>query len=215
MTEFLLSQWPAKIAEAFFWVVLAAATFSYLSGSGKKILKPRNLIIGAFVFKFFYSVTLTIGQYHVWAGDELARFFLRMSLEGGFLGDWLGIIFGHSLGYFIFYTLSRFWFEFFLATLAAFVFYFLLSVLKKHNPRFFYEGEVELGALLAFLAGWPDFVLFVALSFVFVVLVSVFKLTFLKDRLTTLGTPFILSAVIVMAKGRLLIDLLGLSVLAV
>lgn len=217
MIDFFSSDWFPKIADGFFWFVLALTFFSYISGIKKGILYFKNIFLAVFIFRILYSTALSIGQYYTWAGNEFTRFFLKAPLaeEAGLIGKLFGFFFGQDLGYFAFYVAGRFWFEFVLAILISIIFFFLLTSFKRHNPRFFEEGEVELGTLLAFLVGWPGVVLFIAFSFVFVLVVSIFRLVFLRERLTTLGFPFLFSALVVIWQGGQLIDLFELSVLVV
>lgn len=102
-----------------------------------------------------------------------------------------------------------------LSIVVAFAFYAFLKALKKHNDRFFHEGETELGLLLALIVGWPNFVVFVPLVFLAVVLVSIFRGIYMKEMYTTLGTPMLLAALITMIFGSYLIGAFGLTVLKI
>jgi hypothetical protein len=95
--------------------------------------------------------------------------------------------------------------------IAASLFYLFLVFLKKYQERFFEEGEAELGFLLSLMVGWSNFIVFLPMVFLSVVLVSIFRQLVFKEAYTTLGIPFILSAFIVLLFGNYLVSLLGLA----
>jgi hypothetical protein len=174
--------WAIRIV---YLVILAWAWLIYLD------IKPWNkigfgkLIRGAIAFKIGYAVAATIAQYSIWSKGELTRIFLTSHSAG---------IFNFKGGYFIFYTLNRFWAGMVLGVLMAWLFYKFLLFLKKYEDRFLGEGEAELGFLTALLVGWPDFVVYLPLFLVFTILISMVRNIFWKEKYTTLGLPMLLAA---------------------
>lgn len=119
------------------------------------------------------------------------------------------------LGYFSLYVFEKFWLGMLIAVFVGYLFYLFLKALRRHNGRYFEEGEPELGFAMALLAGWPGLVFFIFFIFVFIIATSIFKTAFLKERLTTFGLPFLLSALTVLILGQKLLQLSGLSVLSI
>ena len=103
----------------------------------------------------------------------------------------------------------------FVSILAALVLYIFLRVLRRHQDRFFEEGEVELGLLLGLLAGWPTIVLLVPGVCLGMVAVSFIRLIFFKKQYTTLGIPFLVATFIVLLWGEQLLSALHLGVLRI
>ncbi len=213
-------------------VVLWLVYFGALSTYFKKACLPvgrewlgrfvnfKILLIFTAAFRAFQAGLLSITQYYVWSGAELTKVLVNSPLSpevplSSFLRENLSFIFNSKLGYFLFYSWGHFWANALLSIIVAFVFYAFLRVLRKHNDRFFYEGETELGLLLALIVGWPSIILFIPLIFLAVVLVSVFRGVYLKETYTTLGAPMLLAALITMIFGSNLIEALGLTVLKI
>jgi len=179
----------------------------------------RNLIIVVIIGKVLNAGLLMYLQYLLWKqSGALGEVFLNspvskdlpFSTAQNF--EWL---LDNKFGYFLFYSWGRFWLSLIISLIVSFAFYWLLSVFKRKNERFFNIGETELGLLCALIVGWPSFVLFVPLVFLSVVLISIFRLIFFKEKYTTLGGPFILAGVCVIIFGGYLISLFGLGVLRV
>ncbi|MEK7187243.1 MAG: hypothetical protein AAB691_00145, partial [Patescibacteria group bacterium] len=118
-----------------------------------------------------------------------------------------------KVGYFIIYILQHYWLNAFLSLLLAITFYLFLKSLKKYRERFFDVGETRLGGILALLAGWPNGFVFIALSFIFVVIIASLRMTLQKERFTTLGLPFLLAAFTVLVLGDIFAAYTGLAVL--
>ena len=153
------------------------------------------------VFAVLYAGFLTWGQHYVWSGDSVSKSFLTIPLHSVPvpLVEAFPSVFQASSGYFIFYSLQRFWFPAVLNILVAVVFFWFLKILKSYNGRFFEEGETELGFLLSLLVGWPVFLVFLPLALLSVVLVSIVKMTLFKEHYTTLGVPFLLGSLMAFA----------------
>lgn len=185
-----------------------------------RFVNLKVLIIFTTSFRVFYAGLLSIMQYYIWSQNEFTQLFINSPINSevpfsNFLRENLSFIFNNKLGYFLFYSWGRFWISALLAIGIAFTFYALLKALKKYNDRFFIEGETELGLLLALIAGWPNFVVFVPLVFLAVLLVSIFRSLYLKEIYTTLGAPMLLAALTTMIFGSNLISVLNLTVLKI
>ena len=205
-----------------FWLLLVLAAVSYfkLIKLQTRFFKIWFLSVFAIFSRIVYAVILSVAQYYTWSQSEFTAILINSPLSSeiplsGFLRNNLSFILDSKLGYFLFYSWGHFWMNALLIIAVAFAFYGFLKVLKKHNNRFFYEGETELGLLLALIVGWPSFVVFVPLVFLSVILVSIFRGLYLKEAYTTLGAPMLLAALITMIFGSNLISALGLTVLRI
>jgi len=204
-----------------FVVIFAAAgrrfaprVFKRASGFSYKFL--IWLVLG---FKVLYASIETFSQYYVWSSSDFTKLFLNqniidLNIAQDFFGK-MAWIFDNRFGYFLFYSWGRFWFEIVVSLAAAFLFYLFLVFLKKYKERFFEEGETELGFLLALMVGWSNFIVFIPLVFLSMVLVSIFRMLAFKETHTTLGAPFLLAALIVLLFGNYFINILGLTMLRV
>lgn len=199
-------------------LALLIAAYIYFPKPGTGAAKKFKLFVGIIIAaRVIYSAFLSFLQYYIWKNNELTSFFLNHAADPRSYPK-LGILtapFEGRLGYFGLYIFERFWLGALITILVGFLFYVFLKALKRHKERFFEVGETELGFALALLVGWPNFVIFLGLIFVFVLLVSVFRMAFFKERLTTLGLPFILSALCVLIAGQALLQFFHLGVLAI
>lgn len=179
------------------------------------VFKRGIYIVGG--FKILYAAFLTFAQYLVWDNNGLTRALLKLPVEEkammsfGFLSKF----FERDGGYYYFYVFARYWLIILISFAVAYLFYLLLRGLKKYKERFFIGGEPELGFALAFLVGWPDFVLFLPGIFILIIPVSIFRLIVFKEKFTTLGWPIILSFILATILGYSLIDLFSLGLLSI
>lgn len=200
-------------------IVYVAASLIYINGT-PRILNFKILTIAVVAFRIFNAALFSAVQYYVWSGQEFTKILINSPLSkevplSDFLRNGFGFILDSKLGYFLFYSWGHFWINVLLSIAVAFAFYGFLKVLKRHNDRFFYEGEMELGLLMALIVGWPNFVVFVPIAFLAVVFVSIFRGVYLKEIYTTLGTPMLLAALVTIISGSNLINVLGLTVLRI
>lgn len=215
-TNFL--SWSSVI---FLWIVFILAAISYVLEKTFKIFSFRFLAISVLIFRFIYAIIESVTQYYVWSqGDELSKSLINSPLSdsvplSNFIRNHFGTVLNSKWGYFLFYSWGRFWINVLLLFIVALCFYAILTTLKKYNERFFKEGETYLGLLLCLIVGWPNLVLFVPITFVFVVLVSIFRLLYYKEPYTTLGMPMLLASLVIMLFGGYLIKALGLTVLII
>lgn len=189
-----------------------ARGFSWLGCISK--ISYKSLIWIVLVFKVAYASLETFGQYYVWKSSEFTKLFLDpKTVDFNILKEFSGKLFwafNNRLGYFIFYSWGRFWMTIVVSLLAAAAFYLFLLFLKKYKERFFEEGEVELGFLLALTIGWPNFIAFLFAAFLSVILVSAIRMIFFKEFYTTLGAPFLLAALAALVFGNYFINFFNL-----
>ena len=220
---FLLNALLKFIPWIFLAIIFAIIIFIYQKRhnlEGETIIRRlKILIIAAIVFRIFYAILETVGQYYAWRGSLIGKTLIDIPISKSALGfgfdKILFSLFDYSHGYFIFYAVSRFWLNIIISVAAASVFYIFLIILKKYQERFFEKGEVELGFLVALILTWPNIVIFVPLVFLAVVLISICKGIFLKEAYTTLGAPFILAGILTALFGVWLINYFNLGVLKI
>ena len=188
---------------------------SHLAEKIRKKITYKALILMVLFFKILYALIETFGQYYVWSENAFTKLLLeRNVVDFNALKQFSGKLFvflNNRFGYFIFYSWGRFWMEIAASLVAAASFYLFLIFLKKYRERFFEEGETELGFLLALIVGWSNFIIFLPIAFLCVIIISVFRMLIFKEAYTTLGAPFILAAFIVLLFGGYLISALGLT----
>ncbi len=178
----------------------------------------HRLLVIVTVFYLFYALILSIGQYYVWSENPISKALIQeqVNIENtGIIGKFFNLIIPNSFNYYIYYVFMKFWFEYLLTIGFGFLFVYFLKFLKKHQERFFENGEIELGGLCAILSRWPKSIVFIILVFVSVVLVSIFRLLVFKDKYTTLGYPFILATFITFLIGAYILSITGLDVLKI
>lgn len=223
---FVILNWLPKI---FFIAVFLMAIFLYFkkkySNSAFCILNLKFqisysainyklLIVGVIVFRVFYAVLLSVVQYYVWLHSKFAQILFNSPLDKS-LSFSLFPFSSTRFGYFLFYSYGRFWLNALISIGIAFAFYLFLKFLQKHRERFFESGETELGFLMALLVGWPNFIIFLPLVLVLIILISIFRGFFLKEAYTTFGWPFILATLVIFLFGNKLIQILDLGALKI
>jgi hypothetical protein len=205
----------------FFWGIFVVAAFTFFKtkeNREKLRLVAKVLFWVGVTFRVLYASFLTIGQYIFWGGDAKTKIFLAQGIDPyGPIGSMVKIFpfLGGENGYFIFYAFVHFWVGAILAILCAVLFWWFLKILHKYRERFFENGEKELGATLALLAGWPGFILFLILTFFSVVLISLVRGVLYKEPYTTLGLPFLFASLTLLVFGKILLLVTGLSLLRI
>ncbi|MDO8504464.1 MAG: hypothetical protein Q7S36_01270 [Candidatus Liptonbacteria bacterium] len=181
--------------------------------SGFFVKNLKQLVWALILGRLIYTAILTFFQYFVWSQTEVSRVFLTSPADATtFPGLTLfAPLFNGKFGYFALYCIGRYWLGTLLSIFIAYVFYIFLRFLKKYKERFFEEGELELGLVIGLIVGWPKFVIFVPLVFIFVIFISIFRMLFAKEKFTTFGLPFLAAAIPALIWGIKLIDLLGLG----
>lgn len=203
-----------------FWLAIILASILYFLRNNneaiRKLTNFRFLIISLIVFKVLYAGLLSAGQYYIWAGDKALSVFVNSPLSENvppsIVTKLFPALFSTDLGYFFYYVYGRFFINLLLAVGLAFAFWAFLRILKKHKERFFESGETELGLLCALIVGWPNFLVFIPVVFVSIVIVSIVRGILLKEAYTTMGMPFLLATLICLIAGDWFIEILNLSV---
>ncbi len=167
--------------------------------------------------RLIFACTATWVQYYIWSQNAFSRNLLQAYVPTGELAALEKILglFGGQVSYFLVYSWGRFWLNLILVLLVATLFWALLTSLRRYRPRFFKEGEVELGFLLVLLVGWPGFVIFLPLFLLMVVFISALRLLAWGERYTTLGWPMLISAGLTLIWSALWLTALGLNVLRI
>lgn len=102
-------------------------------------------------------------------------------------------------GYYVFYAYTHFWLPLILACIGTLVVYGIFRFLKHYKPVAVGYEEVFMVSGVAFLVGWPNMIVFVALAFVFTFLHAVYT----HVRLGAMARTRMLSSIIVAALGTL------------
>jgi hypothetical protein len=212
MSNLFFGQFLTWLPKIFLFIVFLIIVYLYIFRnkfiSGKKSFFYKLSFLTPIGFGVFYAALLSFVQYFVWNSNKFTKILLNSADE-----KWN--LFNYKFGYFLHYILLHFWLNVLISVCAGFLFYLFLIFLKKYRERFFEDGEVELGFALALIVGWPNFVVFIPLIFVFVIFISIFKALFLKQMYTTLGWPMIFAALVVLIWGDFLINVLKLGVLRI
>ncbi len=156
----------------------------------------QKLILIVIIFRFCYAGFLTFLQYDFWLQNDFSRFLLPPY---------------QSIEYFLSYSFSHFWLKVLLSVISASVFFIFLYLLKKYRSGLFEEGEIELGFLLSLVSGWPYFLVFVPLVFVFLLVFSIFGRIFWQVKRVKIGPAFLFSSLIISFWGQDLLNMLKLN----
>jgi hypothetical protein len=167
-----------------------------------------------------YAGISTYAQYYLWEQDGVGQTLLNTPLKveatsTSIFSKAINAIAQTKFGYFIFYSWGRFWFWPSISACFGLLWFGFLTVLKKYNDRYFYEGETMLGLVLALLVGWPKVLIFIPLTFFMVVFVSIYRGIRYKEIYTSLGVPFLWAAAIAILCGGYLVSHTALSVFAI
>jgi hypothetical protein len=174
------------------WGVFAGALYVFLKVPRERHAGYYWILAGATLgFRASYAGLAGYGQYLIWNADKVTKATFLLP------------------AYFWPYIFSRFWLNFLLTILMAGIFFLLLGALRRYRGRFFEEGEVELGGLLALAVGWPISPVFICLVFITVVLVSLVRRAALREAYTTLGLPFLLAAFACLILGSIILHNIG------
>lgn len=221
LTEYLFAQdifWKLPVIFALiFALIIGYLYFKHKSNEEYLRKISQKGIYAVFGFKIIYAIFLTVAQYFVWENNTMTKALLKLPVEGKALMSFsfLSKFFSTDSGYYYFYVFARYWLVIIISFAVAYLFYLLLKGLKKYKERFFIGGEPEIGFALAFLVGWPDFVLFLPAIFFLIIPISIFRMVIFKEKLTTLGWPFIISAILAVVLGYSLLDLFRLASISI
>ena len=219
LSVFFLSDTMWLIVQGSLIAAFLAGAYLYATKRmGRKGWGIEELVLGVISVRLLYGLVRVIGQYYIWSQSDLAKLFLTAKLPAWFFDGWPGKVFfflNNPRGYFFYYSFNHFFLNTFITVIMALIWYGFLRLLKRHQERFFEEGEVQLGFLLALIVGWPGFVLFIPLLFISVVVLSLIRAAVFRLPYTTLGYPFLLAVLVIILFGEKLIALFGLDVLRI
>lgn len=178
------------------WGFLAAAVFLYL------FLRPgrrfqtwmRRLLIASLILQPLHAAYLSGVQYFVWSQSEFGQLFLPPN---------------QSWAYYARYVTDHFWLHPVLGIVLAGLWYGFMRALKSRSERYLDVGELELTTLLILIAGWPDALVLAPAAGIAVIMVSIVRLTVFREKLTTLGIPFMIAAAFALLYGGQVRSLLG------
>lgn len=201
--RFIFSSVYDMVPFVFFVAMTIVAAYLYHRRSASAdLLRTAFIRFFAIVagFRILFAFVKTIFQYYAWAQDSMGKLLLPPS---------------QSIFVFIRYAWTHFWINVFISIAVGLFMFVLLYALQRKNARFFEDGEVELGALLAMLVGWPHFVVFFPLTFLFVVCFSIIRGVAFKEPFTTLGWPLLVAAFVALAFSMPLLSFLHLTALII
>lgn len=179
---FLNGQAAASLAIA----VVAIGAYVLLRPSERLRKALVAVGIGAIAVRVLVALYLSVAQYQAWAATDFGRLLLPPN---------------RSWGYFLSYSFDHYWLAAFLAATVAALWFGFVRLVRQRSDRYLDIGEHELTTLLLFAAGWPDALVMAPLAALVLVPLSIFRMTVLKRKLTTLGGPFMIATLIVLAYG--------------
>lgn len=183
----------------FFAAIVIGAAYLYLNArvlpeQRRSLFVRLSLIVAG--FRILFAAVKTMLQYYAWASDPMSKLLLPPT---------------QNITIFLHYAWTHFWINVLISLSVGVLMFGLLRALQAKNARFFADGEIELGTLLALVVGWPHFVVFFPITFVFVVLLGIVRAIFFKESFTTLGLPFIGSAVVALVFAMSVLSFLHLT----
>jgi len=155
----------------------------------------KYLFIGTIILVFGFFCYQSYQQYQIWSQNELSKHLLPPYI---------------SIGYFIFYTLMRFFGPYLISLAAAILFLFSAKILnKKYEERFFYSEEYYLGALAIFLAGHPGWLFYLIFLIVIYLLIHLYSSFIIRNssQRVSLYHLWIATAIFVIILSKWLQDL--------
>jgi hypothetical protein len=210
-----------ELPSLFYFSVFFYALYLYLSPKKQPELSYDYffLVQSVVLFKLLYALMLTILQYATWGTNPLTELLLHQPLNEAVPLFGLFSVFGflHSVswGYFFYYVLGRFWLSVILSLAAAYSLYSLIERLRRSRPASLPEFEPGLLLLLSLLVGWPNFIIFLILSLVFVLIYACVR--FIQDRtaVITAAPGFLTGCLLVLSFGNAFTKFLGFGTLRV
>lgn len=190
-----VAKWVPLIA-GYIFVIFASYCYAY-----RRERMPLLLSIAA-LYRVVLLALFIGGQYLVWQSSQFTQMFLNSPVDRAALESILGRFFpffNHKLGYFLLYSWGRFVMNFLLVFIMVGLWYGILVLLRRYQPRFFVDGEVALGILAILIVGWPGAVIMIPATLLSMVMVAVVRLTILKKHYTTMGWPLLVAAAITLA----------------
>jgi len=194
--QFLFSSSIDWVSRGVLFAVAIVACIVYYRPMADRRRIFLRFAFGVAVFRLLFAGVRTALQYYAWMRTELTRFFLPPH---------------QSVAVLLHYSWTHFWLNAIVSIGAALLFFAVLRALRAHNPRYFAEGEADLGLLLALVVGWPHVVVFVPAVFLSVVVISLIRGIFLREAYTVLGLPFFIGYAIALVSTGYIIAALSLT----
>jgi preprotein translocase subunit SecG len=162
------------------WIIAIVVVAAYAwHGPSKTLQRITWWLLGITIIgRIKIAALISYGQYITWKGSAIGQLFLPPTQPWSYYLGYVGL---------------RLWLPVGLSILAAALWFGLATVLNRKSERYFDTGEIPLTTLAVLIAGWPNAVVMVPLAAVYLIAISLARLTILKERLTTLGLPFILA----------------------
>jgi len=200
--QFLFSSSVNWISQGVLFAIAVAACVAYYHPAirHRRASFFIRLAVCGGVFRLVFAAAKTGLQYWGWAQSEFTKFLLPPY---------------QHITVLLQYAWTHFWLNALLSTGLALVFFVVLRALRAHNTRYFEDGEVELGALMALLAGWPQVVVFIPAVFFSVVIVSIVRGFWVREAYTTLGLPFFIGYATSLILTMYIVVLFDLSALLI
>lgn len=193
-TNWLLTDGTTFLA----WSVVVGMVAAYVWLRPGKGMRFAAIVLAAYflLVRLLIAVYQTTGQYWIWQQETFTQLFLPPN---------------QPIMYFISYVATRYWMGLGLAVLSAVVWYVFLRLLRARTERFFDEGEIALATLAVLVVGWPGIVVLLPLAGIVLVVLSVVRLVFFKQSLTTLGIPFLVATVLTVAFQGKILNVFGIQ----
>lgn len=210
-----LAKIPWEIVFYWFgWVILVSGALWYAKESVYKRIVFRYGIWIISILYMMYATLLSFIQYSVWLQNPIGKSLVTIPLDKSVptLLWFCKLIPG---GYFIHYSIGRFFLPVILTIGIALIWGLFLNILRARQDRFFNDGEVELGVICALVVGWPQVILFVPFALLITVCIALIKIIIAKEQYTTIGWPLIISAGAVLIIGELIVDIMRIGVLRI
>ena len=126
---------------------------------GRRFIGSAFLIFAIFIFG--YLSFLSWQEYWTWKNSEITRYFLPPYT---------------SIFYFISYIKMHIWNSYLVSLLFSILILNIFSFInKKYSERFFYQGEIYLAALAAFLVGYPVVFFYLILIILIYLIIHIFS----------------------------------------
>lgn len=164
----------------------------------RRVLLYTRLLVGLIIVRIMFAGIKTVLQYYTWLQSDISRYLLPPH---------------QSIAVLLRYSWTHFGLNALISIVAALFVFIVLRLLQMHNTRYFSPGEPVLGAVLALVVGWPGFLVFVPVTLISIVFVSIVRTIFLQESYTTFGPSMFFAAVVALLVGRSMLSFMGLTAL--
>lgn len=181
-----------------FW--LAGILIYWLKHKQIKIWWVKYGILIILALYIIWGAYSTVATYNLWKAHPISRYLLPP----------------HQAAYFFEYSFFHYWLPNIVNAAISLVWAAVLFGLYKYSKgRFLDKEEIWLGFFTALLAGWPKFIIYLALVFGLLLIRQIFGTIILKDKNPIQVThSLIVGTVIIAILGKFFVAYLGLETLA-